>query len=885
MKELSKTYSPKEIEQKWYQEWESRKYFHATTEQGKPNYSIVIPPPNVTGVLHMGHVLNNTIQDTLIRWKRMGGYNTLWMPGTDHAGIATQNKVERRLADQGLTKEDLGRDKFIEEVWKWKEEHGGIITTQLRRLGASLDWDRERFTMDEGLSQAVGDIFVKLYNDGLIYQGEYMVNWCPRCTTALADDEVEHADKEGNIWEIKYPIAGTEDYMVIATTRPETMLGDTGVAVNPNDERYSHLVGKTVMLPLVDREIPIVADDYVDMEFGTGVVKMTPAHDPNDFEVGERQNLEVLNIMTDDGKINENGGKYVGLDRFEARKAILEDLEKLGLLVNTKKHDHSVGHCYRCDTVVEPRVSKQWFVKMKPLAEKALEVVRSGEIEIKPKRWEKVYYNWLENIRDWCISRQIWWGHRIPAYYGPDGHMFVAKNTEEAMKMAKEHYGKEVELEQETDVLDTWFSSALWPFSTLGWPEKTPELGAFYPTAAIVTGADILFFWIARMIMMGLYEMKEIPFKTVYLHGIVRDDLGRKMSKTLGNSPDTLKLIDEYGADAIRFTMLYNTSQGQDVFFSEKLLEMGRNFSNKIWNVSRFVLMNLEDFDIKSVDKNELELELVDKWIFSRLNKTIVDVNKKLESFTLDEAAKSAYEFLRGDFCDWYVEMAKPRLYGNEDAKTKKTVQYVLWTILESGLRLLHPFMPYITEEIWQKLGSGEETIMLRAFPELDENSLDDESEKNMEYLKGVISAIRNIRAEMNISPAKTVNAIIKTSNADELDTISANKNFLMKLAKLDSLEYGADLEKPGSAGFRVAGNSEVYIPLEGLLDMEAESKKIKVQIEKIEKELQKVNGKLNNEKFVSKAPEHIIEREKKIQKEYMDKLEKLQDNLKAFSE
>ena len=884
MKELSKTYSPKEIEQKWYQEWESRKYFHATTDQGKPNYSIVIPPPNVTGILHMGHVLNNTIQDTLIRWKRMGGYNTLWMPGTDHAGIATQNKVERKLADQGLTKEDLGRDKFIEEVWNWKEEHGGIITTQLRRLGASLDWDRERFTMDEGLSQAVREIFVKLYNDGLIYQGEYMVNWCPRCTTALADDEVEHTDKEGHIWEIKYPITGTEDYMVIATTRPETMLGDTGVAVNPNDERYSHLVGKTVMLPLVDREIPIVADDYVDMEFGTGVVKMTPAHDPNDFEVGERQNLEVLNIMTDDGKINENGGKYAGMDRFEARKAILEDLEKLGLLVNAKKHDHSVGHCYRCDTVVEPRVSKQWFVKMKPLAEKALEVVRSGEIEIKPKRWEKVYYNWLENIRDWCISRQIWWGHRIPAYYGPDGHMFVAKSTEEAMELAKEHYGKEVELEQETDVLDTWFSSALWPFSTMGWPEQTPELGAFYPTAAIVTGADILFFWIARMVMMGLYEMKDIPFKTVYLHGIVRDDLGRKMSKSLGNSPDPLNLIDEYGADAIRFTMLYNTSQGQDVFFSEKLIEMGRNFSNKIWNVSRFVLMNLEDFDIKSVDKNELELELVDKWIFSRLNKTIVDVNKKLESFTLDEAAKSAYEFLRGDFCDWYVEMAKPRLYGNEDAKTKKTVQYVLWTILESGLRLLHPFMPYITEEIWQKLGSGEETIMLRAFPELDENSLDDESEKNMEYLKGVISAIRNIRAEMNISPAKTVKSIIKTSNADELDTISANKNFLMKLAKLDSLEYGADLEKPESAGFRVAGNSEVYIPLEGLLDMEAESKKIKVQIEKIEKELQKVNGKLNNEKFVSKAPEHIIEREKKIQKEYMDKLEKLQDNLKAFS-
>ncbi len=884
MKELSKTYSPKEIEQKWYQKWESSKYFHAKTEEGKPNYSIVIPPPNVTGILHMGHVLNNTIQDTLIRWKRMGGYNTLWMPGTDHAGIATQNKVERKLADQGLKKEDLGRDKFIEEVWKWKEEHGGIITTQLRRLGASLDWDRERFTMDEGLSEAVREIFVKLYNDGLIYQGEYMVNWCPRCTTALADDEVEHMDKEGNIWEIKYTITGTEDYVVVATTRPETMLGDTGVAVNPNDERYKSLVGKTVTLPLMNREIPIVADDYVDMEFGTGVVKMTPAHDPNDFEVGERQSLEVLNIMTDDGKINENGGKYAGLDRFEARKTILEDLDGLGLLVKTKTHNHSVGHCYRCDTIVEPRVSKQWFVKMKPLAEKALEVVRSGEIEIKPKRWEKVYYNWLENIRDWCISRQIWWGHRIPAYYGPDGHVFVAKSTEEAMKIAKEHYGKEVELNQDTDVLDTWFSSALWPFSTMGWPEKTPELEAFYPTSAIVTGADILFFWIARMVMMGLYEMKDIPFKTVYLHGIVRDDLGRKMSKSLGNSPDPINLIDEYGADAIRFTMLYNTSQGQDVFFSEKLIEMGRNFSNKVWNVSRFVLMNLEDFDIKSVNKDDLEFELVDEWIFSKLNKTIIEVNKKLDSFVLDEAAKSVYEFLRGDFCDWYVEMAKPRLYGNEDVKTKKTAQYMLWTILESGLRMLHPFMPYLTEEIWQKLGVEADTIMLRPFPILEESKIDDAVEKKMEYLKGLISAVRNIRAEMNISPAKKVNAIIRTKEQDELSTIEGNKNFLSKLANLESVSYGSDIEKPSSAGFRVVDSSEIYIPLEGLLDMEAEVKKIKDQIEKIDKELQKVNRKLNDEKFMSKAPDHIVDREKKIQKEYTDKLEKLQENLKAFS-
>ena len=877
--ELSKTYSPIEIEDKWYKIWEEKGYFNAQHNSEKPGYSIAIPPPNVTGILHMGHMLNNAIQDAIIRYKRMSGFETLWIPGMDHAGIATQNKVERMLKEEGTSKEEIGYDEFLRRTWEWKEKHGGLITKQLRKLGVSLDWDRERFTMDEGLSRAVKEVFIKLYNDGLIYRGEYIVNWCPHDKTALADDEVNHIDKKGKIWEIKYRIKDTDDYVIIATTRPETMLGDTGVAVNPNDDRYKHLIGKKVILPLMNREIPVVADEYVDMEFGTGVVKMTPSHDPNDFEVAKRTGLEFINIFTEDAHVNSNGGKYEGLERFAARKAILADLEAEGLLVGTKEHNHAVGHCYRCDSIIEPRVSTQWFVKMEPLAKRALEVVKNGQIQITPKRWEKVYYNWLENIRDWTISRQIWWGHRIPAYYAEDGTVFVARNMEEAKAQAKEKFGKEVSLREETDVLDTWFSSALWPFSTLGWPDKTPDLEKFFPTNALVTGADILFFWVARMVMMSLYINDEIPFSYVYLHGIIRDELGRKMSKSLGNSPDPLDLIAKYGADAIRFSFLYNTSQGQDIHFSEKLLEMGSTFANKVWNASRFVLSNLEDFDANAViDEKEFKLE--DRWILSKLQTASRQINEYMDKYELDSAAKVAYEFFRGNFCDWYVEIAKTRVYGQEGSD-KTVAQYVLKTVLDKGLRMLHPFMPFITEEIWQKLGLDEETIMLSEFPTENKKYVDLAAEKEFDYLKEIVNTIRNIRGEANVSPAKKIEVIFKIVNDGEKEILEHNAKILDKLANVEKYEFNKEI--PALVGFKLVETTEIYVPLADLIDKEKEIAKLEKDIQKTQKELDRVLGKLSNEKFLSKAPKEVIDKENGIKEELENKIAKFKESIKLY--
>lgn len=878
-------YNPSELESKRAKIWEENGYFDATLNPEKKNFSIMIPPPNVTGILHMWHILNNSIQDTLVRRKRMQGYNTLWQPGTDHSGIATQHKVAEKLRSEWKTKEDLGREWFIDEARKRKEKHWWIITSQLRKLWASLDWKKERFTMDDWLSRAVKEIFIKLYNDWLIYHGNYMVNRCPHCLTALADDEVEHIESEGKMRDIKYQIQNSDQFLTVSTTRPETLLGDTWVAVNPKDSRYTQFIWKNVILPLVGRVIPIIADEYVEMEFWTGVVKMTPAHDPNDFEVSKRQNLEVLNIFTPDAKINENGWKYAWLDRFKAREAILKDLKESWLLLNEKTHNHAVGECYRCHTIIEPRISKQRFVKIKPLAQPALEAVKNWKIKIQPKRREKVYYHRLENIKDWCISRQLWRWHRIPAWYWPDEQIFVGRNQQEAQQQAEKHYGHPIELRQDEDVLDTWFSSALRPFSTLWRPDKTPELEYFYPNSMLITAADIIFFRVARMVMFGIYTMWDVPFHDVFLHGIVRDEQGRKMSKSLWNSPDPLDLIAKYWSDAIRWSMIYNISPGQDFIFSEKLIETWWNFANKVWNATKFVLMNTKDFNKNSFDVPPLRGEGVfDQRIYSRLQTTIQTINSYLDKFQLDEATKTAYEFFKWDFCDRYLEIAKVRLYTPETPDQKATAQYIITDILDQSLRLLHPFIPFVTEECRQQLHEGEnKTIMLADYPAFDQSLLNPKAEKSIVYLQEVITAIRNIRAEANINPWIEVSALIKTANQEEQQILKKNSAFLSKLAKLSNLQFWKEIKKPDLTWIRVIWNSEIYIPLAGLLDIEAETKKIITEITKIQSWLENTQKKLSDETFLSKAPAEIIQRERKNLIDYQEKLIKLEENLKLL--
>jgi valyl-tRNA synthetase len=888
-KELAKGYEPHDVESRWYAEWVDKGYFRAAATSDKKPYSIVIPPPNVTGALHMGHALNNTLQDILCRWKRMQGYNVLWMPGTDHAGIATQNVVERQLAAEKKDRHDLGREAFIERVWKWKAESGGQIIGQLKRLGASCDWERERFTMDEGLSKAVRTVFVKLYEDGLIYRDNRLINWCPRCHTALSDIEVEHEEKKGHLWHIRYPVAGEPGrFVVVATTRPETMLGDTAVAVHPEDERYHGLIGKKVVLPLVNREIQVVADEYVDREFGTGVVKITPAHDFNDFEVGVRHGLDRINVLDESGVINAAGRQYEGLDRFEARKRIVAELEEQGLLEKIDDHGMSVGGCYRCKTVVEPYLSLQWYVKVEPLAKRALEAVKDGRTRILPKQWENTYFDWMENIRDWCISRQIWWGHRIPAWFC-DHCGEITVSMDDPSKCSK--CGSD-ELRQETDVLDTWFSSALWPFSTMGWPDKTPELSTFYPTSCLVTGFDILFFWVARMMMMGLHFMDEVPFKDVYIHALVRDSQGQKMSKSKGNVIDPLTVIDQYGTDAFRFTLAAFAAQGRDIKLAEERIAGYRNFCNKVWNAARFTLMNLEGFDPAAIRYKDLNLAETDKWILHRLNETIRETNQALAEYRFNEAAMGLYQFTWSEFCDWYLELSKRDLYGS-DPERKAVAQYVLWYTLDHLLRLLHPFMPFITEEIWQALpkeagsgvgalGSGE-TIMLADYPEVSASRSFPEAAANMEKVMAVISAIRNIRGEMEVPPSKEIAVILSCGSEGSRLLMKHNEGSIMGLARIADLAVGIDIEKPEDASIQVAGDVQIFVPLKGMVDAVAEAERLIKEIGKIDKDIELFLKKLENPAFVDRAPADIVAKEREKLAEVTARKDLLESSLEKI--
>ncbi|PNU19494.1 valine--tRNA ligase [Geothermobacter hydrogeniphilus] len=859
-KNLPKGYEPHQVEVKWYAAWEKDGRFAADETSPRPHYSIVIPPPNVTGVLHMGHALNNTLQDILCRWKRMTGHEVLWMPGTDHAGIATQNVVEKQLAAEGGDRHELGREQFVARVWQWREESGGQIINQLKRMGASCDWQRERFTMDEGLSRAVREVFVSLYEDGLIYRANRLINWCPRCHTALSDLEVEHDDKRGHLWHLRYPVIGTDRHLVVATTRPETMLGDSAVAVHPEDERYADLVGKKVLLPLVNREIPVVADEYVDREFGSGAVKITPAHDFNDFEVGKRHDLEQINIFDASGVVNENGGPYAGLDRDEARRKVLADLEAQGLLEGTEDHAHAVGECYRCRTVIEPYLSKQWYVKVGPLAAEAIRAVEDGRTKIVPAQWEKTYFEWMNNIQDWCISRQIWWGHQIPAWFCDDcGEITVSREDATACG----HCGSD-NLRRETDVLDTWFSSALWPFSTMGWPDRTAALEKFYPTSCLVTGFDILFFWVARMMMMGLKFMGEVPFKEVYIHALVRDAQGQKMSKSKGNVIDPLTVVEEYGTDAFRYTLAAFAAMGRDIKLSTERIAGYRNFVNKLWNASRFALMNLDDFQPAGKSLSGMDLSAADQWILTRLKETAEATNRALADYKFNDAAGTLYAFTWHQFCDWYIELIKDDLYG-EDAGARERVQTVLYTVLEQLLRLLHPFMPFVTEEIWQTL-PGERpqpSIMQADYPEGSELAADAELAGRMEQVMEVIKAIRNIRGEMDVAPGRLVSAVLDCRDQAAAAVVAEGEGYIRSLAKVDELSYGVKVERPAQAATQVAGNIEILLPLTGLIDVAEEEKRLGKEIAKVQKDVDFFTKKLSNEKFVANAPPQVLEKDR----------------------
>ncbi len=902
-------YDPHGVEGRWYRYWEARSLFRADETSPASAYTIVIPPPNVTGSLHMGHALNNTLQDILIRWQRMQARNTLWMPGTDHAGIATQNVVERQLAQEGLSRETLGRAAFIQRVWRWKEESGGTIIRQLKTLGCSCDWARERFTMDPGLSEAVKEVFCQLHEDGLVYRGDYIINWCPRCRTALSDLEVEYEERDGKLWTIRYPMASGKGGVMVATTRPETMLGDTAVAVHPEDERYQSLVGQTVTLPLMNRTIPIIADPYVDPAFGTGLVKVTPAHDPKDFECGLRHNLPQVKVMADDGTMNGNAGRYEGLDRSACRDQVVKDLQREGLLIKTQDHRHAVGQCYRCQTIVEPSLSRQWFVRMKPLAEPAIRAVEEGRIRIIPQQWERTYFEWMHNIRDWCVSRQIWWGHRIPAWYcDPCNEVIVSRTPPTVCPTC----GR-MDLRQETDVLDTWFSSALWPFSTLGWPERTRELQVYYPTSCLVTGFDILFFWVARMIMMGLRFMGDVPFRDVYIHGLIRDEQGEKMSKTRGNVIDPLHVIHgasleellataraggappaalegirrqypegfpRFGADALRFTLAALAGQGSDVKLSVKRIEGYRFFCNKVWNAYRFVAGHLREGDDPQVPLADLVLTLPDRWIVSRMNEVIRGVSEALQAYRFNDAASSLYQFLWHEYCDWYLEVVKARLVGMADETEKRTGRILLVRVLEQSLRILHPLMPFITEEIWQRLPHEGESIMVAPWPRPAEECHWPDAVETMGYLMEITREVRNIRSNYNIPPGERLPVILRTSTPTHDAFLQTCEAYLTNLAKLSRLTWGHQVVKPEMAASALVRGIEVYVPLEGVIDLAAERGRLRRELAKVNESLERVSRKLTNTDFLGKAPAEVVSRQRATQAELQDARGKLQEGL-----